>query len=165
MPWLPSTVNLKLKRKGRAHTKAKETMKHLGQSHLSVGHFADGEHSSGLNYAELMSIQHLGLGGQTPRHLMTILKMGGLKDPAYRVAFNRWAAAPQSKANNNRLIDDFGRITAANEYDLFGKVSDKMPPTTSPKKVGVDGPTAPLVDTGELRDNIRFKNSNTPTKT
>jgi hypothetical protein len=162
---MSSPVKLKLKRKGRAHTKAKDTMKHLDQSHLSVGHFSDGEHSSGFNYAELMAIQHLGLGGQAPRPLMSVLKIGGLKDPAYRVAFNRWAAAPQSKANNNRLIDDFGKITADNEYDLFGKVSNKMPPTTSPKKVGVDGPTAPLVDTGELRDNIRFKNSNTPAKT
>tara|TARA_R110002020_G_scaffold237085_3_gene449367 strand:- start:75 stop:572 length:498 start_codon:yes stop_codon:yes gene_type:complete len=155
-------VKFKVKKKGSKLKKLTEGVLKLNGESVSVGHFQrSGKHYSGFTYPQLMAIQHFGLGGQIPRQLILLLWFYNrrLQDQQFDDAMMVWGKSRYSETSTKNLLDSFGKILAKKEKDLFGQVTTFTPATKSTKRVGVSGPTAPLIDTGMLRDMIRYTTS------
>lgn len=135
-------------------TELKKTLKSLDGQSVKVGHFAEsGEHYSGLSYPDLMAVHHFGR-VVTPRKIVSLFNIRMKKiltNNNFTVAMKAWAKSNLTKEDSNKLLEAFGSELVNQEKALFGKPDMFMPPTNSKKAVGVSGPTAPLVDRGDLR--------------
>jgi hypothetical protein len=156
-------IKLRLRKKGNKLQKIRKAMHHLNGQSTQVGHFEEqGDHSTAeMPYTDLMRMHHFGVGGLKPRQVLTLLVFRNrkLQDPKFSSAMKTWGDGPYTIQNNNKLLDTFGQILAREEKSIFGKASPLMPPSAPFKEVGVMGPTAPLVDTGELKEAVRYKTS------
>jgi len=137
-------------------------MRAFNNSKVEIGHFeSQGKHSgSDLSYVDLMQIANLGINGP-PRRPLRLLQIDNknLSDSKFNTLMKLWGTSNYTRGNNEKLLQGFGIVLAKKEKAIFGKTGPMMPPTTSNKKVGAMGPTAPLVDTGELRSKVSYKTS------
>ena len=153
-----------MKKKNNKLQKLRKRVNNLNDEKVEIGHFQEqGKHSgSDLPYPDLMAIHHFGLGGQLPRQLLTLLVLQNRKltDPKFDALMKVWANSRLFQTDNEKLLSGFGKVFVKKEKELFGKAQGNlMPPTQSKKRVGVEGPHAPLVDTGELKSKVAFKTS------
>ena len=139
-------------------------MKAVNGESVSIGHFKEqGNHSdSGLSYVDLMAISDAGVNGP-PRRVLALLwhQNQRLRTSQLVSAMKAWAKDGGSVRATERVLDTYGKTLAKKEMAIFG-VAGPMMPANSPKtkkRVGVDGPNSPLVDSGELRDAVRYKTS------
>jgi hypothetical protein len=139
-------------------------MNSFSGENVSIGHFENqGKHSdSDLSYSDIMRINHFGLGNRQPRQLLTLLSLQNrdLSDSKFRTLMSLWGTSNYNPSDNRKLLEGFGIVLRDKEKKLFGKVnSPLMQSNTSPKKVGVEGPDAPLVDSGELKSKVAYMTS------
>lgn len=129
---------------------------------VEVGHFeASGRHTkTGLSYPHMMAIFHFGFAGPRRSPLTSLVfQTAGKSNIRFTRAFKAWGDSKLTSNSHEELLSEIGRYLANKEFEIFGVVSPEMPATTSPKDVGIKGPNAPLVDSGELRSKIRHKNT------
>ncbi len=140
----------------------KKQMRSMNKDSVEVGHFSGGKHTdSPYSNVQLMALHNVGWGNRPARRVRAVLKHQNqrLTGIEYSTLMKAWGSSDLSVAANERLLEGYGKLLAQKEKDIFGKIGPDMPATESPKKVGVMGPNAPLVDTGELREAIRYRTS------
>lgn len=127
-----------------------------------IGHFQEqGLHSQAdMTYPELMKLHHNGgdmgaVYNVPPRPLLDYLFQANanLDDSRVTEAINIWLKSPFNKKDHKKLLNTIGKIIAEKERDMFGQ-SPPLAPNSDWKLTN-----EPLVDTGELRDNVAYMNT------
>lgn len=159
-----SGLKLKLKKRGDKLEKTRKALNLLGNPNVRVGHFSEqGTHSDAkVSYPRLMKWHHTGRGGYPERPVLRVLWFRNkklLKSPELIRAMKVWLSGDINKQTTQLMLSTFGKHLVKKEKAIMGSSGNMMPPSTSKKRIGVEGPTAPLVDSGELKSKVAYKTS------
>jgi len=160
-------LTAKLVKKGRGLENLLKQLKDLEKESVEIGHFQEqGQHTgSKMSYPGIMRLHHTGATIKTtgvvipPRPILSILefRLQG-SGPQLKQAVKDWAKKSLSRESSLNLLEDIGKSVVVMEKDIFGDPSLLTPNSENTRKrVGVDGPDAPLVDTGSLRDKVAYR--------
>jgi hypothetical protein len=151
-------AKIKKKQNGKIQ-KLLNNLNKLSNNNLKVGHFQkSGLHYSGFTYPELLKIW--AFGGPTgsvvknPKIQYSFSKLYSkkvLKLPEVRVAYKNWSKNLLNNNSSTKFFDEIGEAVAKDYSKTFGSPGPFMP------IVGEN--TTPLVETGELKSKISYKNS------
>ena len=143
-----------------ARAKLVGAMKNLQTANAQVGYFQEqGQHSSGFSYPALMYLQEVigvpSASGKVYRRLFEITMM-----------LNRQTLLEQTKKNLYKQLSSLN-TDPSNTLEAFAKNAQKeikrgfgnsaILPPNAPSTVKKKGFNAPLVETGDLRDNLAYK--------
>lgn len=153
---MKSKVQLK-KNKKRINRLIKK-FEELGQESLEVGHFEEqGKHSSGMSYPELMQIHEHGLGvPKRPVFNIAKFKEPPKTSPTVKKFMDNWMQSNRSSATKN-LLDNIGTHYRDLIKSIFGDIKELK--SNSPYTIKLKGKNSPLIESGDLRDKVKYKSS------
>lgn len=154
-------MKISIKKKGKQTEQLLSSLNQLSNKTLKVGHFAeDGLHSdSKLTYPDLLNIWHLGAAKgnegiiKSPLFQFVASKLDkGLlsTNPVIRNALNTWAKNVLNNTADEALYNKLGEVLVEEYSKVFGN-----PKTPHMPSVGSN--TTPMLDTGELKENTKYK--------
>lgn len=123
-------------------------LRELSNKSVKVGYFKDqGKHASGAYYATIMQIHEDGLGNNPSRPVLTIgsLELENGSSPEFNQAVIRTIVGVNTL---DTTLPQVGEAAKEHIQSVFGDAVKLSPVTNNP---------TPLVDTGELKDNLTFK--------
>lgn len=153
-------MKAKIVKKGNTLDRIRSNIKSLDGENTQVGYFSEqGDHPSGLSFATLMAIQEFGTDKIPKRPVFQIVgfKKDPARDPEVKSAIRSWSKALAKKDNSKMLLDRVGKTYQEALVSLFGD-SSALQSNASPT-ISLKGRDEPLVDSGELRDNLSYRNS------
>ena len=136
-----------------ARAKLVGAMKNLQTANAQVGYFQEqGQHSSGFSYPALMYLQEVigvpSASGKVYRRLFEITLLEQTKKNLYK-------QLSSLNTDPSNTLEAFAKNTQKVIKRGFGN-SAILPPN-APSTVKKKGFNAPLVETGDLRDNLAYK--------
>ena len=153
-------IKAKIVRKGNSLGKMKANVKKIDKQNVKVGYFPEqGLHNSGLPYATLMAIQEFGTDTVPSRPIfqITASTRPPQREPKVKEAVKEWSKLLTTKDNSKDLLDTIGKNYQGALVGLFGDSSVLSP--NADTTIRLKGRDEPLVDSGELRDNLTYKSS------
>lgn len=153
-------ITAKIVKKGNTTDKMRKNLIALNKENVKIGYFAEqGKHPSGMTFAELMALQEFGTEDipKRPVFQITAFTKAPNKSRAVNGAVRNWTRDLAGPANTRTLLNQIGRYYQKELKGLFGDGSALTP--NSPLTIRIKGRDEPLVDSGELRDNLAYKNS------
>ena len=148
-------------KKGKDTEKLLRSFANLASKSLRVGHFeADGKHYSGMSYPDLMELHHTGTGTGSgeipPRPILDLLSYRifntrGIRDLVVKREINKLLKNPEKIS----LLNVVGEQIVKIEKSLFGSGGPLL--ANSPYTIALKGRDDPLVDSGTLRDKVRYE--------
>ena len=155
-------VTIKIKRTGDSFKKLSKSLQKTNKTKVDIGYFAEqGIHQpSGRPYPEQMALLEFGDEDIPPR---PVFRITSLRSPPNKLQRTRkilraWAASLTKKVNVNTTLDRFGSLYSEKIKNIFGK----SPPLTRSADLTIflkGGRNTPLIDTGDLKSNLAYKNS------
>lgn len=153
-------IKAKIVKKGRTFDKIRKSVKDIHQENVQVGYFAgQGQHASGLSFPALMAIHEFGTDDIPKRPVFQITAFGAKPQKSSRIksAIRNWSSNLTGRADAKLLLDTIGKYYQKELQSLFGDTSALA--SNSPITIRIKGRDEPLVDSGELRDNLAYRNS------
>lgn len=143
-----------------ARDKLVGAMKNLRTAKAQVGYFQEqGRHSSGFSYPALMYLQEVigvpSSSGKVHRRLFEITMMMNNRRILEQTKRNLKKQLNGLESNPTKTLEVFAKNTQAAIKKGFGN-SAILPPN-APSTVKKKGFNAPLIETGELRDELSYK--------
>jgi len=153
-------IKAKVVKKGRTFNKIRKSVKDIHQENVQIGYFAgQGQHTSGLSFPALMAIHEFGTDDIPKRPVFQITAFGAKPQKSSRVksAIRNWSSNLAGRADAKLLLDTIGKYHQKELQSLFGDTSALA--SNRPTTIRIKGRDEPLVDSGELRDNLAYRNS------
>jgi len=154
-------VGIKVTRKSYNLDKFLKKINKLAEQSVSSGYFPEsGRHSEyGMHYATLMKMHEFGFEGEFGR-----IPSRPVKAITHTLMQNKWGDWSkyiklylQGKIETKQLLDNIGNYSVDVAYSVFGNnyyLQEESYQTQRQK-----GGSRPLVESGEFRDNWRYKTS------
>jgi len=157
-------LTAKIVKKGNSLDKIRSNIRKIDGERVEIGYFEEqGLHNSGLSYSTLMALQEFGTDEIPHRPVFQITAFGNppQKNARVKSAIRNWSKALLNKDNNKdnskQLLDTIGKTYQEALLSLFGDTSMLTP--NAPLTISLKGRDEPLVDSGELKDNLSYRNS------
>lgn len=157
---MPNLLNVEVgKRNPKGNlSKLLKSLSELNKETFEVGHFQEqGMHYSGKTFPELMEFHASGGDEVTtvpvrdPRAVFQFRFAGSKRRPVKETFGNNWLTGSSQQIKQD-MLELLAKLMKSDYKSIFGDESLMRP--TKPK---ANGSTAPLVDSGELKDNVAYK--------
>ncbi len=153
-------ISVKPMKKSLTELKLERLLK-ANKEHVAVGHFEEsGVHYSGFTYPELMKLHHNGNDHFPPRPVLEILFQNHLQilsHPDVARAMKVYADSKMLEKDLTKMLRAVGKALAIEETEIFGTSQLTVNKKSTEQQKG--GRNTPLIDTGELVDEVSYKDS------